>query len=68
MKINEIRELTTQELEERLTKEYVNLIDDRFAHALKTLENTSKLKNSRKTIARLNTVLTQRKLQETGNK
>jgi large subunit ribosomal protein L29 len=60
MKINEIRELSTKEIQERIDEERRSLVDLRFTHSLKQLTNTSKLKETKKTIARLHTELAKR--------
>lgn len=60
MKAKELRELTTEELlkkEEELKAELYNL---RFASATGNLEKPSKIKEDRKTIARIKQVLTER--------
>ena len=60
MKAKELRELTTEQLlkkEEELKAELYNL---RFASATGNLEKPSKIKEDRKTIARIKQVLTER--------
>ncbi|MBD3411447.1 MAG: 50S ribosomal protein L29 [Ignavibacteriales bacterium] len=64
MKINEIRELSTKEIQERIDEERRSLVDLRFTHSLKQLTNTSKLKDTKKTIARLLTELANREKDE----
>ncbi|EKB58570.1 50S ribosomal protein L29 [Falseniella ignava] len=62
MKINEIRELSTEEMvakEKELKKELFNL---RFQLATGQLENTAQLSKVRKTIARIKTVLREQEL------
>ena len=65
MKATEARELDIEELEERLVATRRELFNLRFQHATGQLENTGQLKEVRKNIARLLTVLTQKK-QENG--
>jgi large subunit ribosomal protein L29 len=60
MKIHEIKELKTEELAKRIEEEEKNLVDLRFAHQLKQLTNTAKLKLVRKDIAKMKTILNQR--------
>lgn len=60
MKIHEVRELKGEELAKQIAEEQKNLIDLRFAHQLKQLTNTSKLKLTKKDIARLKTVQRER--------
>ncbi|EMW5641452.1 50S ribosomal protein L29 [Enterococcus faecium] len=57
MKVKEIRELTTAEMldqEKQLKEELINL---RFQLATGQLENTARIKEVRKSIARIKTVL-----------
>jgi large subunit ribosomal protein L29 len=63
MKIHEIKEMKTEEIVQRIKDEEKNLVDLRFSHQLKQLTNTSKLKNVKRDIARLKTVLQERELQ-----
>ncbi len=60
MKIAEIKELTTQELKERLAAEEDALIRMKLNHAVSPLENPSQIKAIRKNIARINTELSLR--------
>ncbi len=61
MKIAEIRELTTQELQEKLAAEKDSLVRLKLTHAVSPLENPSQLKAIRKNIARMKTELSLRK-------
>lgn len=67
MKIHEIREMKTEEIIQRIKDEEKNLVDLRFSHQLKQLTNTAKLKNIKRDIARLKTVLQERQLQSESN-
>ena len=64
MKIYEIREMTTDEISKRIFEEEGNLIDLRFQHELKNLSNTAKLRNVKKDIAKMKSVLKERELQD----
>jgi large subunit ribosomal protein L29 len=64
MKIHEIREIKTEELEKLIFEEEKNLVDLRFAHQLKQLTNTAKLKLTKKDVAKMRTVLKERELAE----
>ena len=57
MKAHEIRELKKEELKKRIAEEEKNIIDLRFAHQLKQLTNTAKLKMAKSDIARMKTIL-----------
>lgn len=60
MKIYEIRQLSDSEIQKRIEEEQSLLLDMRFSHSLKQLVNSAKLKASKRTIARLKTVLAER--------
>lgn len=64
MKIKEIRELTTEEIKERLAVEKANLNRLKINHSISPLDKPTDIKESRKTIARLLTELTSRLNQE----
>ncbi|MCK3684585.1 50S ribosomal protein L29 [Maribellus sp. YY47] len=67
MKITEIKELTTKEIVERLQTEKETLVRLRLTHAVSPLENTTKIRENKQTIARLKTVLRERELNENQN-
>ena len=62
MKMNEIKELSTPDLEERLEGAVANLQQLKLNHAITPLENPSQIKLVRRDIARMKTVLRQREL------
>jgi large subunit ribosomal protein L29 len=62
MKIHEIRELKDEELIKQIAEEEKNILDLRFAHQLKQLTNTAKLKLTRRDIAKLRTELKARQM------
>lgn len=62
MKIAEIRELSTNELTERLEQEQANYKNMVLNHAISPLENPEQIKKLRRTIARMKTELRQREL------
>ena len=62
MKIAEIRELTTEELTERIQTEAVNYKHLVLNHAISPLEDPSQIKKLRRTIARMKGELRQREL------
>lgn len=61
MKAAEIRGLSTPELEKRLEESYRELFNLRFQLATHQLTNTSELRRVKKDIARLNTILGERR-------
>lgn len=63
MKYSDIKALTIEELKERLAVEKTNSQNLRFAHSISPLENPLKIKESRKNIAKINTELRNRELQ-----
>ena len=62
MKINELNELTTAEMLEKEKQFNEELFNLRFQLATGQLENTARLKEVRKSIARIKTVLRQKEL------
>ena len=67
MKINKIREMSSPELEKELGELKSELFKLRFSLATNGLENPMKIKEVRKDIARIKTVLKQRELEEAKN-
>ena len=65
MKINKIREMSSPELQNELSELKTELFKLRFSLATNGLENPNRIKEVRKNIAKINTILTERKLQET---
>ena len=64
MKINKIREMSSPELEKELGELKSELFKLRFSLATNGLDNPMKIKEVRKDLAKINTVLTERKLSE----
>jgi large subunit ribosomal protein L29 len=62
MKTSEIKELSTKEIVERIQTEEESLVRLRLSHAVSPLENPMKLKQGKRNIARLKTVLHSREL------
>jgi large subunit ribosomal protein L29 len=60
MKVAEVRELDVDDLQRRLAETRRELFNLRFQHATGQLENTGQLKEVRRNIARLLTVLNQK--------
>lgn len=60
MKPAEVRELDVEELQRRVAETRRELFNLRFQHATGQLENTGQLKEVRRNIARLLTVLNQK--------
>lgn len=62
MKINEIRELRTEELESQIIDLKKELFNLRFQHATNQLDNPKRIGEVKKTIARIKTVIREREL------
>lgn len=60
MKTTEIRELTIAEIVERVEVEKANLQTAKLNHAVSPAENSTTITNSRRTIARLLTILAEK--------
>jgi len=64
MKQSEITELSTKELNERLEEEMKRLLRLKMHHAVSAIENPNRIKEYRKTVARMKTELRARQLAE----
>lgn len=64
MKINEVRDLSTAELEEKLQDYKKELFNLRFQKAVNQLENPKRISEVKKTIARILTIVHERELQD----
>ena len=67
MKISKIREMSSPDLEKELGELKSELFKLRFSLATNGLDNPMKIKEVKKDIARINTVLRQRELEESKN-
>lgn len=67
MKMSEIKELSSQELVERLDNEKSALVRMRLNHAISPLDNPMKIRFARKNIARIETELRKRELNSKSN-
>jgi len=61
MKTSEIRELSVKEIEERIENEKNLIFRQKMNHAISPLDNPMKIKETRRNIARLETILRQKK-------
>lgn len=66
MKANEIRKMTSSDLEKELVELKSELFKLRFQLATNGLDNPMKIKNTKKDIARIKTILKERELQESA--
>ena len=66
MRVHEIRELSQDQLSEELAKSRRELMNLRFRAATNQLPNSNEPAEVRKTIARLQTVIRERQIQEAG--
>ena len=64
MKVNEIRNLTTDEIIAKIKESKEELFNLRFQQATGNLDKPSKIKDLRHTVARLKTVLREREIEE----
>lgn len=62
MKVNEIRDLNTEELTLKLSELKAELFNLRFQHATNQLENPLKIADVKKSIARVKTIIREREL------
>ena len=68
MEINEIRELTTEEINKKIVETKQNLFDLRLKQSTGNLEKASDIRKLRKTVAKMKTVLRERELEIGGTK
>ena len=64
MKVNEIRKMSSSDLEKELVELKSKLFKLRFSLATNGLENPMEIKNTKKDIAKIKTILRERELQE----
>ena len=64
MKINKIREMSSPELKKELAELKTELFKLRFSLATNGLDNPLKIKEVRRDIAKINTILKERELEE----
>ncbi|MEA2097044.1 MAG: 50S ribosomal protein L29 [Candidatus Cloacimonadota bacterium] len=62
MKITDLREMTSDEISQKLHDSQEELFNLRFQKTMNRLENGNKLKDVKKDIARMKTLLTEREL------
>ncbi len=63
MKTKEIRDLSTEEIQSQIAEETEQLSHLQFQHAIADLQNPMILRDKRRFIARLQTILKERQLQ-----
>jgi large subunit ribosomal protein L29 len=64
MKSLELRELTVKEILEQLENEKSFLVKQRLNHAVSPLDNPLKIKEARRNVARMMTILREKQLKE----
>ncbi len=65
VKINEIRDLTDMELNQKLDELKAELFNLRFQHATNQLDNPRVITDVKRTIAKIKTILRERELKQT---
>lgn len=66
MKVTELRELSVQELNEKLASCKEELFNLRFQLAINQLDNPKKISDVKKTIARIKTIIHERELEDSA--
>ena len=66
MKASEVKSLSSDELQEKLTELKKDLFFLRMQHATNQLDNPIKISQARKDIARVKTVIRQQQLEQAG--
>lgn len=67
MKINELRKLSDKELQDKVIESKRELFDLRLKQSTGSLDKPSKIKELRKEVARMKTILRERELDAGGN-
>ena len=68
MKINELRKLSTEELNTKISEYKRELLDLRLKNATGALDKPSKINELKKEVARMKTIINERNLEAGGNK
>ncbi len=63
MKANEIRKLSTEEINKKIAESKEELFNLRMKQATGSLENPNRIRELRKTVARLKTILKEREIE-----
>ena len=63
MKTNEIRKLSTEDINKKIAESKEELFNLRMKQATGSLENPARIRELRKTVARLKTILRERELE-----
>ena len=63
MKINEVRKLTTEEINKKIVDSKEELLKLRMKQATGTLENSARINELRKDVARFKTILREREIE-----
>ena len=66
MKVTELRELSTEELTQKLADSKQELFNLRFQNAINQLENPQKIGEVKKTVARIKTIIHERELEDSA--
>lgn len=66
MKVTELRELSHQELNQKLSECKEELFNLRFQLAINQLDNPKKISDVKKTIARIKTIIHERELEDSA--
>ena len=66
MKVTELRELATEELQAKLADNKQELFNLRFQHAINQLDYPKKIAEVKKTIARIKTIIHERELEDSA--
>ncbi len=64
MKATEVREMSSKEILERIATEKEELVKMKLNHTVSPLDNPMLIKKSRRNIARLNTILAQKRSEQ----
>lgn len=67
LKVKDLKEKTLEELAEELSSLQKELLQHRLAFHARNLENTCSMRNTKKSISRVLTIMNEKKLEEKGS-
>jgi len=67
MELDKLRQMTTEELKEAVEEAQSSLTQMKMAHVISPMENPNKLKDTKKNVARMLTILRERQINEAAD-
>ena len=67
MELDKLRQMTTEELKEAVEEAQKSLTQMKMAHVISPMENPNKLKDTKKNVARMLTILRERQINQAAD-